>query len=346
MRTRTSTEQLQASAVAALREAIAAIGLPEGADPHAGAGPDVVLARPDGSVMTIEVKAAALPSFDWVDKLVVDSDHIIVVADQIPNGVRERLNAEGIAWLDRRGHLRLVRDGLFIDADIPRSERSTTSRAERAPIAGRSGLAAAAALLMRPDDPMGVSEVARFASLNASSISRAMAQLADAQLAEQVGRGRYRPLVPELFWALADVWPRGRTTTGLAISDLGRRELRAIEDDTEAIGWAMAGERGGVAWGAPLVLTGDYPPLLYVPDDQAIRTALALRPATSEPSNIPTITLAVDPTGLIVSHRHRSRPDEVPLAHPLFCALDLTATSRDREALEQWNPPEGFTRVW
>lgn len=337
---------MHASAVAALREAIAAIGLPEGPAPHAGAVPDMVLARPDGSVMTIEVKATALPSLDWVAKLGAGSDQIVVVADQIPSGVREQLNDHGVAWLDRRGHLRLVRDGLFIDADIPRSERSPTSSADRAPIAGRSGLAAAAALLMRPDDPLGVSEVARFAGLNASSISRAMAQLADAQLAEQVGRGRYRPLVPELFWALADVWPRGRTTTGLAISDLGRRELRAIENHTEAAGWAIAGERGAVAWGAPLVLTGDYPPFLYVPDDQAIRTALALRPATSEPSNIPTITLAVDPTGLIVSHRHRPRPDDIPLAHPLFCALDLTATSRDREALEQWNPPEEFTRVW
>ena len=306
----------------------------------------MVLARPDGSVMVIEVKATALPSFDWVEKLDADSEHIVVVADQIPNGVRERLNDRGIAWLDRRGHLRLVRNGLFVDADTPRAERSPTAKSDRAPISGRSGLAAAAALLMRPDDPMGVSEVARFAGLNASSISRAMAQLADAQLAEQVGRGRYRPLVPELFWSLSDVWPRGRTTTGLAVSDLGRRELRAIEDDTEAIGWAMAGERGGVAWGAPLVLTGDYPPFLYVPDDQAIRTALALRPATSEPSTGPTIALAADPTGLIVSHRHRPRPDDVPLAHPLFCALDLTATSRDREALDQWNPPEKFTRVW
>lgn len=26
----------------------------------------------------------------------------------------------------------------------------------------------------------------------------------------------------------------------------------------------------------------------------------------------------------------------MPLAHPLFCALDLTAVSRHREALEQW----------
>jgi hypothetical protein len=35
-----------------------------------------------------------------------------------------------------------------------------------------------------------------------------------------------------------------------------------------------------------------------------------------------------------------------PLAHPLFCALDLTAASLDREALEQCTPPEAFARVW
>ena len=306
----------------------------------------MVLSRPDGSAMIIEVKATALPSFDWVEKLDADSDHIVVVADQIPLGIRERLNDHGVAWLDRRGHLRLVRDGLFIDADIPRSERSATSRADRAPIAGRSGLAAAAALLMRPDDPMGVSEIARFAGLNASSVSREMTQLAAAQLAEQVGRGRYRPLVPELFWALADVWPRERIPTGLWFSYLWRGEWPELTGDTETVGWAMAGERGAVAWGAPLVLTGDYPAFVYVPDEEAIRTALALSPATDEPPDGPTIALAVDPTGLIVSHRHRPRPDDNPLADPLFCALDLTASSRNREALEQWNPPEELARVW
>jgi hypothetical protein len=30
----------------------------------------------------------------------------------------------------------------------------------------------------------------------------------------------------------------------------------------------------------------------------------------------------------------------------VFCALDLTGTARDREALEQMGAAEGFTRVW
>lgn len=340
---------MHASAVAALREAVTAIGLSTSHRSVADTASDVTVVCPDGSILTFEVKASALPSFDWVDKIQADSDHVVVVADQIPHGVREWLNDHGVAWFDRRGHLRLVRDGLFVDADIPRAERSPIARSDRAPISGRSGLAAAAALLMRPDDPMGVSEVARFAGLNASSISRAMASIATAQLSEQVGRGRYRPLVPELFWALADVWPRERASTSIRLFDLDKADLRHLgmnREMAEHLGWAMSGERGAVAWGAPLILTGDYPTFLYVPNEQVVRSMRALvGDKRDEPAHA--IALAVDPSGLIVSHRHRAPGDgRMPLAHPLFCALDLTATSRDREALDQWNPPEEFTRVW
>lgn len=84
------------------------------------------------------------------------------------------LNDSAVSWLDRRGHLRLTGDGLYIDADVPPISRKTPERRiTRDPITGRSGLAAAA-LLLRPHDPMGVSEIARAAGLNPSSITRAM----------------------------------------------------------------------------------------------------------------------------------------------------------------------------
>lgn len=335
---------MQSAAVAALSDALAELGV-EGSSPAESSGPDFAIRQPDGSVVVAEVKATAVPSWEWVSKLNADVAHMIVVADQIPVGIRQQLNDRGIAWLDRRGHLRLVGGGFFIDADIPSTARAATSKSDRAAISGRSGLAAAAALLLHPDDPIGVTEISRLAALNVSSISRAMAALAEAQLAERLGRGRYRPLVPELFWALAEVWPRDRTVTGLTIGDLDRPQLGVGVDAVSSIGWAMAGERGAVSWGAPLVLTGDYPAFFYVLDEVVIRTVRALHPEKDQPAQ-PGITLAVDPTGLIVSNRFRSPAGGLPLAHPLFCALDLAAASRDREALEQWTPPEGFTRVW
>lgn len=339
---------METAAVSALQNAFADVGL---VGSQSDPGIHLSVRLPDHSRLEVQVETASLPSTDWVRGLHIAGDLMIVVADQIPNGVRHELNERGIGWLDRRGHLRIVRGGVFVDADVPPAPRSTRTGARRPAISGRSGLAAAAALLMRPDDPKGVSEIARQASLNASSVSRAMTALADAQLAERTGRGRYRPLVPELFWALADVWPNDRASLDLRATDLGDPRLRAGLEDLDERGWATGGERGAVAWGAPLVLTGDHPTLLYVPDEESIRVARALAGSTGQSSragtsNRSTIEIRVDPTGLATVDRHPAKRGRVPLAHPLFCALDLTAASRDREALEQWDPPEGFTRVW
>lgn len=335
---------MQAAAFVAVRQAFAGVGVE--VLPAASTGDDAVTIRPpDGSIIALDIKVSAAPSWAWISKLEPTANPTIVVADRIPTDAREHLNARGVGWLDRRGHLRFVAAGFFIDADVQPSARPGAPTVNRDAISGRSGLAAAAALLLNPDNPLGVTEISRQANLNASSISRAMFALADAQLAERLSRGRYRPLVPELFWALAEVWPRDRTTTGLTAADLKGAQLGAGIETVSSLGWAMAAERGAVSWGAPLVLTGDYPTLLYVPDETAIRSALALHPENKSQRR-PGIALAVDPTGLIVANRFRPPAVPLPLAHPLFCALDLTAASRDREALEQWTPPDGFSRVW
>lgn len=347
MRTRTSAEQMKEAALATVREVVGAIGLSSEVAALDDGDHELVIQRPGGSLLVLRPKAKAIPSVEWANTLQPEADRSFVVADQISAEVRERLNDLGIAWLDRRGHLRFVRDGIFIDTDVPSVPRPSNRLPGRSPINGRSGLAAASALLLRPDGPMGVSEIARVARLNASSISRAMTALVEAHLAESLGRGRYQPLFPELFWALADAWPRNRTVTGLGVSELARPELRAGVKDVDAVGWAMAGELGSVRWGAPMVLTSDFPCFFYVPDEQAIRTTLALRPASGpNATHGAGVSLAVDPTGLIVGQRWMPNHANLPIAHPLFCALDLTATSRDREALDQWDPPEGFVRVW
>ncbi len=95
------------------------------------------------------------------------------------------------------------------------------------------------------------------------------------------------------------------------------------------------------------MLTGDYPTRLYVPDGESLRRAKLIG-GTDATSNTgpPSIELVVDPVGLLTHDRFPAKAAGAPLAHPVACALDLAATSRGREALDQWEPPEGFVRVW
>jgi len=307
-------------------------------------GDELGVAMPGGRTIPLAVKAMAVPTADQARALAQGAKRgavPVLIADQISSAVREVLNHEGIAWFDRRGHVRFVADGVFIDADVMPQPRHATPSTTRTPIAGRSGLAAAAALLLKPDHPMGVSEIARVAGLNASSITRAMTAIVDAHLAERRGRGEYRPLVPELFWALADVWPRESVTIRWARPPDVEALLSAPRDLLRP-GWAEAGVRGAIAWNAPLVATADYPLHWYVPDEREVRRLVAMHADGTGDAWM----LSADPIGLVTTERYGDDSTGRPRAHPLFCALDLTASARDREALEQWTPPEGFTRVW
>jgi hypothetical protein len=343
---------MDAAAISAARRALSALGVTVLRGTEAVGPGELEVEAPDGTARHVRIKAAAIPTSGWIANLTTEPDLVLVVADQIPSRARRELSERGIAWLDRRGHLHLVDHGFFIDTDIPADIRGApVAPAPASAIRGRAGLAAAAALLMQPDRPTGSSNVARLAGLNPSSISRAMAAVADAQLAERVGSGQYRPLTPELFWALADVWPVATVPTGLSVDSLGDPRLGAHLDDPAAIGWAMGGDRAAVAWGAPLVLTGDYPIVLFVPDEEAVRRALALgggdleRPRHEPPEPL-TVELSVDLTGLATTTRYARPGASTPLAHPVFSALELAGMSRGREALDQWDPPERFVRVW
>jgi hypothetical protein len=347
MTARSTATDLTSAAEDALRHVLSQLGLQPAPAPP-GQGADLLIVLPGGERRMVEAKAAAVPTKDWVTTL--SRRHqgdrlVVVVGDQISADVREALNARDIGWFDRRGHLRLTDAGLYVEVDVPPLPRGRTDAgAARQPVRGRAGRAAAAALLMRPDDPISASEAARVAHLNPSSVTRALKSFVDANLAERRDGGKYRPLVPELFWALAEVWPRERANLHVAVGDLGQPGFGVNAGRVGEPGWSLCGEVGAVGWGAPLVLTADYPLFFYVPDDRALRTAKALADKLGEQGS--RVDIAIDPVGLVTHARYR-RPRIVhPLGHPLFCALDLTATSRDREALDQWVPQEGFARVW
>ena len=344
MRKRTPVDDMEGDALEALRDATRAVGLASTLRPGDGFV-DLVLDLPERDSVLLEVRAASIPSADWVRALVEhppDDAIRVLVADQVTAGVRSLLNEAGIGWLDRRGHLRLVGAGLHVDTEVPPISRGTSGGAEREPITGRSGLASAVALLLRPDEPLGVSEIARIAGLNPSSITRAMTSMVGAHLVERRGRGNYRALVPELFWALADVWPREQVTIRWASPPENDARMHVANDDIEQPGWALAGIRGAVAWGAPIVATAGFPIRLYAPNERWVREAKLLH----EGGNGDEAVLSADPVGFLTRDRYRVGSRVWLVAHPLFCALDLTVSARDREALEQWTPPEGFVRVW
>jgi|SRR5450631_2721116 len=72
---------------------------------------------------------------------------LVVMADRIPQPSRAWLGEHDVSWLDLRGHLRLVAQGSFVDADVtPQRERPTRSSV----LAGRVGLEVAALLLTEP----------------------------------------------------------------------------------------------------------------------------------------------------------------------------------------------------
>jgi hypothetical protein len=346
MRARTLPVDLALHAQDAFARAAREVGLELYSGPGTGdaARFDLSVAVPGGDKIRVDVKAMAVPTVAQTRTLTDGAEPGVVpvlIADQISSAVREVLNQAGVAWFDRRGHIRLVSDGVFIDRDVMPQPRYVMPGTPRMPINGRSGLAAASALLRNPERPLGVSEIARIARLNASSITRAMTAIVDAHLAERRGRGEYRALVPELFWALADVWPRESVTIHWA-GPPDVEELLSARRDLSKPGWAEAGVRGAIAWNAPLVATADYPRHWYVPDERELRRLTTLH----ENGNGDAWQLTADPIGLITNERFGNDAMGWFFAHPLFCALDLTASARDREALDQWNPPGGFTRVW
>jgi hypothetical protein len=329
----------------AMHAALDHLGIPA-SGARSGEHADLAVEVPGGARVLIELKATALPNDAWLNRVAderVPGAITVVVGDQISQEMRAALSAREVGWLDRRGHMRISAPGLFVDADVPPSPRHDAGTRVASPsIAGRAGLAAAAALLLAPEEALNASATARMAGLNPSSITRALKRLVAAQLVDSHGSA-YRPLVPELFWELAEVWPESHTPVRLPAGALQETRLGLNAAHLDERGWALAAERGAVAWGAPIVLTADYHRSFYIPDRRDLVTAQAL--ATSSARAI-TVLVTIDPIGLVTRTRFHQRGLQLPLAHPLFCALDLTRTSRDREALEQWTPPDGFTRVW
>lgn len=303
-------------------------------------GLKVHVALHTGSVITPEVVARMIAAADRRRTTVAH----VVVGDLITSAAKESLRAAAWGWLDRRGHLVLRAKGVHIDAEVSPDHRQTAGRHKV--ISGTAAISWAAALLLSPDNPPSIREVARRVSISHSAIVAASKRLHAASLNRSDGR----PLVPELFWALAEEWSTAtialaqqpRAGDGDAYASLG------VNLDNGGPGWAVAGTVGAVAWGAPTAIGGAYPPDFYVPSSAVLRQA-TLRLGQAARFEDRACTVAVAPTPLVCAERFDRQSSEWGhwrFAHGLFAALDLAQDrSRGAEILADWNPKD-FTRVW
>lgn len=347
MATRSRPADLDAAAELALDAALAGLGLRV----KRGAGPHDRVVDVDGTPLRLEVhgasvvdhgRAATQPSPDAKTAAIP-----LLVADKITAPARTALNQSGWSWLDRRGHLRLRGEGVLIDAEVEPQPRESGPRRATDALASRGGREVAVALLLdEPDDSTdrpGVRELARRLGLSPSTVSRALAELREAGLA----RKRHRPVVPDLFWALADHWQpqRHALATEPLPTDERVAQMGASIGDIDGPGWAVGDTRAALAWGAPVVASTDAPAALYVPDEPSLQSVLrSWRPAPGLDVRGPTV--AVAPVSALARRRFLRPPEAWPVVHPLFAALDLANDrARGPEVLEGFDP-EGFPRVW
>jgi hypothetical protein len=267
----------------------------------------------------------------------------VVVASRISEVARELLSAAGWSWYDRRVGARIVlgRHLFYLPPEPPSSEPGAPrmpAPAADGPIRGRAGIAYAAALLCRPNDPPSLRSIAAEVEMSPTSISNAAKLVAEAGL---VVDGE--PAIPDLFWALAAVWGPLKAIAVTTSPNLHDKSIRANDDRLDEPGWALAGDAAALEFGAPL-FTADDRVSLWVPTQVELRRAERhLGPSTWDDR---AAILSVPPTPLVTRWRRPPIRGSWPLPHPVFVALDLaTKSGRGREILDQWIP-DGAEPVW
>ncbi len=260
----------------------------------------------------------------------------VVVSDRVSEAARAALRRQHWGWLDRRGHLRFWwREGrVMIETALPAGAVHRPERPAANPFSP-AGIAIAVDLLLEPDRALAVRECAARLGISPGHVSLVVSSLRDQGL---VDRAR-RPLVPELFWALAEHWEPQQVT-------VRRLPPAGVVDGELAISrWVLGGDLAAARWGAPIVLSERYPPDLYVPSSNVLRLAVhRFGEAAVAEQRVALLRSAPTPRVIDTAVKRRGR---WPLAHPVVVALDLAQDpARGRETLNAWTPPDGYRRVW
>jgi hypothetical protein len=198
-------------------------------------------------------------------------------------------------------------------------------------------------ILMHPDEPHGIRGLSRALGSAPSTAQAAFVRLRDEALIEADGR----PLIPELFLAVAEAWRPTRhfvTREPMPGDDVDQLGLAS-----ELRGWVVSGDAAAAAWGAPLPVRSGTPPTFYVPSASLHNGLRQLGTASESEAGA---ILSVAPASALIEHPYDITTPATPwlhwpLAHPVIVALDLAQDrSRGSEILDDWNPPKEFARVW
>ncbi len=273
----------------------------------------------------------------------------LLIGNRIGEPVRELLRESGWAWLDRRGHIRIVAPGLYVDAPI--TATLPVEREDRNVLGTEVGLAVAVQLLLHPTTAQTIRPLAHAIGRSSSAVGAAMQELRKQSLIRSNGL----PLTPELFWELSAMW-RPKVT---ALARRPRLDHLDIATNVEpqdlaagAPGWCVTNTIAAHSWGAPLTTTAETPPSFLVPTLRDLRTASAAF-GTPDRFDQRAASIIVAPVPSATRLRYLPAPRskrtsrQWPLAHPLFVALELSRDkARGQEVLEGWTPIEPFHRVW
>ena len=317
----TSTEMTRAA------QAAVAGALPEVAV-EVGTGRQAVIHLPNGRRLPLDVVGASVVDASRATDLVRHvTSPAIVVGDLITEDGRAVLDAAGVSWLDRRGHLRISNRDVWIDRQVTPLPRHLQRSGGTGPVRGAAAIGVAAGHLIDPERFGGVRAMAGLLGLSPAAVSTARSRLDDAGLLAPGRDGRRA-----LFGALSAAW--SPTWTDLARRPRAPSHLLA------------SGTLAAAASGAPIVATHHFPVELYCTDvDRFERIRLRAGPAESLG---PEARLAVAPTPLLAIARDPADRSVggFPVVHPLFIALDLASDpARGGEALVAWDP-QGWDRAW
>lgn len=252
---------------------------------------------------------------------------LIVVADRVPAAMRAELDAAGVGWLDRRGHLKFHHGGVWIDTDIPPARttpRGRTTDPLAGPVARSIGFAA---LVAFPSPLPAIREVARRLDASPAGVSQAVGRMTEAGL---LTRDR-RAAVPALFWAVTDSWAPAW------------QPLSAVP--RPATGLVAVGTRAASALGAPVVASRGYPVELLAEDSSVLRSLT--RSGSGETGNRTAVArVALAPSrAVFVMGEH---PSVLVKSHAVAPVAVVAASiardpARGAEIVEQW---ELTDRAW
>lgn len=272
-----------------------------------------------------------------------DESIAVVVAERIVAGARDLLRDAGHSWCDLRGHIYLTGHGLLVDAAFPvQKDRTRPARG----LSGRVSLGTAIDLLLHGPEVSGVREIARRIGAAPSSVSVVLRFLREEGLADKATVDQ-----KSLFWAAAEAWMPQWIPVAGDPSSLMQMRTPALQlglGERANAGWALSGDLAAARLGAPIAVSGEATPDLYLPTKASHRLAVSmLAPATTDGS---TARVALAPVAAVCEQRvdvDQAGATAWLLARPLFIALDLAQDpGRGQEILLAWTPERGGTRVW